>query len=416
MRPQRAAAGALLGLLLLWLEVATAHQLVTGRFWLWGVPNPLAPLLFFAGPPLALAAIAMLGLAGTALPRRDRALLSSALASAALVGLHIALSDRTWLWVMPDLVPPLLFLLLPLALVAALLWLAVRRAPLRPAAARASWALAALALALGVGQSGLNPGALAGGATDGPAPPDALRIVSWDTLHWDAGGPDRFYRYLREQRADVYLLQEYMPGSRLARELPGYQVAAAGDLLTLSRFPVVVRTPLETNPRLPDGTGNIPFLHGWKYGGLRTDLWIGGRTVSVYNLHLYDRFYLNAMPVTPAFLADVRGLDQGRKAQLDMVLADVERNPNPTLVSGNLNTLPNAGDLRRFAGLEDASRADRSLYPTSLRFFGPSLWRVDWMFAAHGIGVHRYALLSPQGLSSHDLQEATISVRPARRA
>jgi endonuclease/exonuclease/phosphatase (EEP) superfamily protein YafD len=407
-RVSRWAGRVLVGLLLAWLVVSTVYQVVTGNFWLWGIPNPLAPLIYFAGPPLALAGVALLLLSRTGWPWPERTALSCAIALVALVALHMLLSGRTWVWVMPDLMPPLLFLLLPLGLLIALAWLRTR---LRPVITWSTLVLTTVALVLGVGQSGLNLAALTGGVSDGPAPAGALRVVSWDTLHWDAGGADHFYRYLTEQRADLYLLQDYTPDTeRLAREFPGYDIATAGDLLTISRFPIVARKPMRTNPTPPEGTENITFIQHWEYGALRTDLEVGGHTLSVYNLHFYDRFSLNVFPLTPEFLGNVKGLDEGRQAQLDAVLADTGRNANPVLVSGNLNMLPNMGELHRFDGFTDASRAGRSLYPSTMRFFGIDLWQVDWSFTSPEVGVHDYALRSPEGLSSHDLQDLVISI------
>lgn len=407
MTATRVAVRVLLGLLLAWLVVATAYQLLTGNFWLWGVPNPLAALIYFAGPPLVLTAVALLLLSRTTLSRTERVVLSCGLALVTLVALHIGLSGRTWLWVIPDLMPPLLFLLLPLGLLAVLAW---RRGRLRPPVTWLTVVLAVLALGLGVGQAGLN---LPGGESDGPAPPGALRVVSWDTLHWDAGGTDHLYRYLTEQRADLYLLQDYagkVAERRLAREFPGYEFATAGDLLTISRYPIVAEKPLRTNPNPPAGTENIYFIDNWEHSALRTDLDIGGRLLSVYNVHFYDRFYLNVFPLTPEFFDNVRGLDEGRRTQMDVVLGDVGRTANPVLLSGNLNMLPNSGDLRRFDGLKDASRAGSSPYPSTMTFAGVSLWQMDWSFTSPEVGVHHYALRSPEGLSSHDLQELVISL------
>jgi hypothetical protein len=398
----------LAGLLLLWLVPTLVNQLLTGDFWLWGVPDPLPPLLYFAGPPVVLAAVAMLALARTRLPRTDRALLGAGLALLGLVVLHLLLSGRTWLWVLPDLMPPLLFALLPVALLVTLGVLVLRHRGPGRRAGRATAVLAAAALALGAGQAGLNP-AFASDA--GPIPPGALHVVSWDTLHWDAGDPDRFYRYLTDRHADVYLLQDYPDtplAARLVAAFPGYRFATAGDLLTISRYPIVASAPLLTNPTPPAGTANIDFIQRWRYGALRTDLLVGGRVLSVYNVHFYDRFALNVLPLTPAFFRNVRGLDEGRRQQFDGVLADVRAATDPVLVSGNLNVLPNAGDLRRFAALADAG-AGRSPYPSTLTFFGLPLWRVDWTFTSPGMRVHRYDLRPAEGLSSHALQDFVIS-------
>ncbi|WP_214414362.1 hypothetical protein, partial [Sphaerisporangium fuscum] len=138
-----------------WLLFALVNW-TTGRFWWWGGAAPL--LLFFTVPLLVLAAAAMLLLARARLPRRERVLVSLAAAALALAALRALLTGRTWLWVVPDLmVPPLLLVAAPLALLAAVAVPELRRDPL---AGRARWAapsLAVAALVLGVGQAGLNP-------------------------------------------------------------------------------------------------------------------------------------------------------------------------------------------------------------------------------------------------------------------
>jgi hypothetical protein len=404
-----------LALLALWVVASTVNQLITDNFWLGGLPNPLAPLLFFAGPPVLLTALAWLALTPAGLSRVDRWLVAGAIAVAVLVSLHLLLAGRAWPWILVDLMPPVLYVLLPLALLVAV---AVRR-PSRPVAVLTT-VLTVGALALGVGQAGLNVPA----SGDGPAPPEALHVVSWDTLDWtESKDPKDFYRFVTSRHADVYLLQSYQrtepdtfrltrDADRLRRAFPGYHFATAGKLLTISRFPIVAEFPLETNPVPPAGTGNIYFLPSWKYGALRTDLDVGGRILSVYNVFFYDRFFLHAMPLTPTFFANIHGLDTGRRQQRDHLLADVRANSHPLLVAGNLNLLPNTGDHGGLADLEDAGRVDDSLYPVSLTFFGLPLWRMDWTFTSTDVRVHSYDLVAPEGLSSRHLQDVVVSLRP----
>jgi hypothetical protein len=280
--------------------------------------------------------------------------------------------------------------------------------------------LSVVALGLGFGQAGLN---LPGGVNDGPAPLGALRVVTWDTLDWTTDkDPDRFYDFLTKRNADVYLLQNYAhtgpetfrlgaDEDRLRRTFPGYEFATVGTLLTISRFPIVAQVPIETNPTPPPGTANIWYLSAWKYGMLRTDLDVRGRILSVYNVFFYDRFFLHVMPLTPAFFTNIRGLNEGRDAQLDQLLAETRSNPNPFVISGNLNVLPNTGDRHRLDVYKDAGRADGSPYPASLTFVGLSLWRMDWTFTSPTIGVHSYDLVPPDGLSSRHLQDVVLSLR-----
>ncbi|MEO3781197.1 hypothetical protein ABGB16_31265 [Micromonospora sp. B11E3] len=123
----------------------------------------------------------------------------------AFVAAHLLLSGRIWWWNLPDLAPPLVFLAVPVLLLAAL-----------PLARFARWAVAAsavAALALGWPVAGVNAAAL--WHRPPPAPPDAITVFSWNTWYWDQllrtgprgepiRDPERFYRYLRAQAADVY--------------------------------------------------------------------------------------------------------------------------------------------------------------------------------------------------------------------
>lgn len=111
----------------------------------------------------------------------------------AFVAAHRMLSGRWWVWLLPDLLPPLVFVAVPLLLLA-----------LVPLARPPRWwtgGCAATALLLGAGLSGINPAAL--GSAPPPAPAGALRIVSFNTTVWNlrdpvapsgSTQPDEFFR------------------------------------------------------------------------------------------------------------------------------------------------------------------------------------------------------------------------------
>ncbi|MEU8272370.1 endonuclease/exonuclease/phosphatase family protein, partial [Sphaerisporangium sp. NPDC049002] len=301
--------------------------------------------------------------------------------------------------------------LLPAALLAAVAVLALCRVQVARPARWWTVLLTSAALVLGLDQAGLREPW--GGGADGPAPPGALRVVSWDTFCWDTtDDPVRFLRYLRKWRADVYLLQEHSgcgpgapvtidDGERLRREFPGRHFATADGLLTISRFPIVRETPLGTNPN--------PLARNWKRAALRTDLRVGEHILSVYNVHFYDMLYLSSSPLTRDFYRSIELLDSARATQLQELVTDVAGNANPVLASGNFNLLPGMGYTRRLGHLRDAARAGGPLYPATLTFSGLRLWRMDWTFTSRDVAVHRYALRSPEGLSSHHLQDLVVS-------
>jgi len=282
----------------------------------------------------------------------------------------------------------------------------------------ACWAVAAtaaVALVLGFPQAGINLTALHSPA---PVPPGAIRVTLWDTLGWDQGkNAGRFYRYLIAQHADLYLLQEYMgtrggqpwpinESARLHRTFPGYHIAVAGELLTLSRFPIMGQRYLRAALPSPDTS----WAAYWDIRVLRTDLRIGATTLSAYNVHMPDLFSTADNPLSPSFYGVVHELYVRREAELTALHADLAHNRHPSLVGGEFNVLPGTGDLRRLGELADAAHASQSLYPVSFWVGFLQAWRLDWTLVSPGVRVDRYLLADPQGLSTHRAQDVVISL------
>lgn len=349
--------------------------------------------------------------------RRVPLVLCAAVAWLAFVVLHRALSGRVWWWQGPELVPPLVFAAVPAVLLAAALAVARR-------ARRVAAVVTLASLALGWGLSGLDLAAPWHHAA--PAPPGAIKVFSWNTWYWDqpvsammpppTGTPardaDAFYRHLRAQDADVLLLQEYVyfgPDSRpikvddldrLRREFPGYHVAAASEMVTLSRFPILLERGIEGAPA-PAGSG-WPDFHTVKT--LRTDLRVGSGTVSFYNSHINS-------PVDQGGLS--RDQHEARDANLRALAADIRANPLPAFLAGDFNASPAMGILRLVPErMVDASPALRSLYPATWDERRPllSLWRIDWAYATPELAVHEYRLVRSNGLSDHSGQRLVVSL------
>ncbi|GLY85592.1 hypothetical protein Airi02_035210 [Actinoallomurus iriomotensis] len=329
----------------------------------------------------------------------------------AVTVLHVVFSGRFWFWVLPDLVPPPVFVVVPSALLAAA---AAGLCPRPRRWATTAGAAAAVALVLGCGQAGLNPRALTAG---GRVPAGALRVVSWNTEYWDqADDPAHFYRYLTAWHADVYLLQEYLhwvndgpqPVDDLAglrRAFPGYHLAISGELVTLSRYPIVATPRIAT--AWPDGPSWYSRFEARKV--LRTDLSVGGRTLSVYNVHIPVQLGERRL-LHPSFYRDVHTRVRHRTAEYDALRRDVAANHDPKLIAGDFNTTPSMGEVRWFRShLSDAVRADHALYPASWPASGPTLWRLDWAFTS-GLHVYRYGFRGSEGMSDHRAQYLRLSL------
>jgi endonuclease/exonuclease/phosphatase family metal-dependent hydrolase len=336
----------------------------------------------------------------------------------AFVVAHRLASGRVSWWLALDLLPPFAFVVVPLLLAGAA-WPCKRSR--RPVAL-----ICAASLALGLAVAGLNVSGLVGGG-DGPAGPGAIRVVAWNTGFWDADEDSAaFYRLLREQDADVYALQEYLAweddhmvpldgSSRLRQEFPGYHISVIGELVTLSRLPVVEERALAVPDAPPPRDG---FVDYWLYKVLRTDVRTANGIVSIYNAHIPVQAWVDGpSPLDGDFYRAARQQDSARKPQFRALARDVAANPHPVLVAGDLNTTPAMGDVREFpAGLRDAQRATRSPYPVSftaslmVRSWIPEWWRLDWTLTSPGVKVHDYDLLAPQGMSDHRMQSVVVSL------
>lgn len=310
------------------------------------------------------------------------------------VALHRMLSGRHWLWLLPDLVPPVGYAAVPLVLAAVAV----------PTGQYWTAGVAVVAFALGVGHSGLNR---RGRRVEPPT--GALSVLSWNTRYWDQDSPT-LYAFLAEKDADVYVLQERLHGShyrprqapdlaRLREEFPGYHIAAAGELITLSRFPIV-----GTRRPATDWTAEY---HATKV--LRTDLRLGADVLSVYNVHIPVQYVGTDNLLSREFYARLKDRNTTRKAVFDSLHADLASHRNMVLVTGDFNSTGAMGDLRwLFRNLTNANHAGPRLWPTSWPARGLSLWQLDWTFT-RGLRVHRYELGDPRGISDHRTQELLIT-------
>jgi len=334
--------------------------------------------------------------------------------------MHLLLSGRYWLWLLPAIMPPVLFLAVPALLLAL--------APLARSAWRPITATTVAALLLGAPLTGFNIQGLGGGRALGP---DSVHVFSWNTEYWDQDDdPVRFYDFLKRQHADVYLLQEYIgfdehanqvtridDMARLHREFPGYYIVNRGELVTLSRYPVVAQ-PLVAPDRYTadEGTraGWLPYFERAKV--LRTDLRIGSQVMSFYNVHIPVQFDMSKKPYAGAFYTAMHQKDGSRQAQFAALTRQMRTGDRQLLVAGDFNTSPAMGELGPVKKLgQDIAQAGGPLYPVSWPADGVvTAWRLDWAFVRGGPQPQRYRLLDPGGLSDHRAQDMWINVGGSR--
>lgn len=323
----------------------------------------------------------------------------------AFLALHAALTGRWWLWLVVEATPPMAFVVIPLALLAV--------TPLARPVRRPLSLVLMIVLVAGGALAGFYPR-----TTDTtPTNATALKIFSWNTDIWHmADEPREFYAYLQRQRADVYLLQEYLYWGtgpvrindlkQLREALPGYHMAVEGELITVSRFPIVA-----THQRKLPETDNAWYWHGNK--AQRTDIRVAGRALSLYNVHLQVPFRVEHSPLTGEFYRFLRKQHADRQAQLSALRTDIARNPNPVLVAGDFNS-PWMDSLVRLDSRVRRHDPDSGVLPARSwpvhDYPLPRLWRLDWLFTSSEVKVTEHRLGPSQGLSDHAAQHIRLSL------
>jgi endonuclease/exonuclease/phosphatase (EEP) superfamily protein YafD len=319
--------------------------------------------------------------------------------------LFVLLTGRWWPWYVVQILPPLTLVAVPLLLLLLVPFV-------RPVRRGLAVALVVLLLA-GAHLAGYGPGW--GTATAAPAG-TTVKVFAWSTDFWQmSDDKDAFYAFLRRQHADVYLLQEYLywrgdrpvridDSARLHAEFPGYRLAVQGELITLSRLPVVAQ-----DHRHVPGSGNDWYWKGTKFQ--RTDLRVGARTVSFYNVHLPVPFHLGN-PFKGSTYRGMRNRGLWWTREVHKLRQDVARNAHPAVVAGDFNS-PWMGLSPLGAGTRthspDGSWLPARSWPVS-DYRLPRLWRLDWLFTDPDIAVSDYRFGGGTAFSDHAAQQIRLVV------
>ncbi|MCG5214582.1 endonuclease/exonuclease/phosphatase family protein [Streptosporangium soli] len=328
---------------------------------------------------------------------------------AAFLLAHVLLSGRWWPWALVELAPPLVLIVVPALLLAV--------TPL--AARRTRWPVAvtlSVTLVLGIPWSGLSLASFT-------APPAAagLKIFSWNADYWSqADDPETFFDFLRSQRADIYLLQEYLHYTngpikiddlaRIRAAFPGYHVAAASELVTISRLPISAAHPIAAANGSAPPPGSV-WDDYYTTKALRTDISVGDRLVSFYNVHLAVQVNPDMSPLSGDFYQFVREQYHRRVAHLNQLRENLSANENQVVVAGDFNSTPWMREIRQFCGdLTCHDPAGSGLYPVSWNAQDRlRLWRLDWVLSRGDMTVSGYRFVEGRGMSDHVAQVFTLS-------
>ncbi len=264
-------------------------------------------------------------------------------------------------------------------------------------------AAALLAVLIGWTQADLHvPRLVAALETEGPR----ITVFNWNTQYWASDAErTQFFEYLRARDTDVYHLQEHLDpttrqppndDSELARAFPGYSIHRSGELLTLSRLPVLATW------MPPDRTM------------LRVDVLVDGQTVHLYNVHVPVQIIPRAAIRPQSLLADVDARFDRRARELAGLATDIATDDAPLIASGDFNSSGSMGVMEPIlTATEDAAVATGDTWPRTWPSWGPRLWRIDYVLSAHGLTALRNDDIDPLGFSDHWGQRTVLALPPA---
>lgn len=350
-------------------------------------------------------------------PRLATAVLATASLWLAFAVLQELLTGRVWFWVLPGLMPPIVFAIAPVLLMISAAFLQRFRLSVL--------AITVVSFVITIPSSGVNYSALL--PRDRPtAEGDRVRVVQMNTDYWgqlregtlsDPRDKESMLKFLRSLDADVYLLQEHMTRvgdqappvtdlSDVGRVFPEYQAVTAGTLLTLSRLPVVDHKVVNQE------TGSDLALPPPPYE-LMVNVRVGEKVLSTYNIHMPIQIIIEQNWFESDFYKEIERRHVVRQNEFRVLTKDVAGNPNPVIVAGDFNTSPAMGDNRALLDVtEDAASSSGRLYPATWRVGGqlPMLWRNDWYLIRNNIEVEEFLSLDPQGNSDHLVQSVDLTV------
>ncbi len=301
---------------------------------------------------------------------------------------HMLLAGRLWIWNLFSFLPSAFFLLPLLLLIGWNLFTKNKYGAL----------FVALALPLVWMQTDIH---LATGSTS-VSQKTTVTVFNWNTEYWhENNDKEKFYRFLKDQHADVYHLQEHVDYrynpltdiQEIQSYFPDYTLITKGEFVTLTKYPVA------------------ESFKGQEGDFLRVDMTINGKRISFYNVHI-------PLPLAPwlvtqplEFLSDLRMRFHERQVQFRLLQADLRENPQDIYISGDFNTTVPMGDMRPLLRrYQDSSTVSDTFFPRTWKIMGMKLWRIDYNLVSPKLELLQHEDIPVNDLSDHFAQRVTFEL------
>ena len=207
------------------------------------------------------------------------------------------------------------------------------------------------------------------------------KVFSWNTARWDASRQQDFFRIMKENESDFYLLQEVQYRKNrwvyydVLQEFKGYFAAHFGEYMLLSRFPLKCNPPSE--------------LCGYLYCVADTP----NGSVGLFSVHLKRPFHVT----------DFRSFEdfKVRKWQFDEMMTAVHGSSDNVIIAGDFNSTANYPFIRTLSHqFEKNNPRGRFVFPHTFPADNPQ-FRIDYQFVSSEYTFCGYKELEYPELSDH---------------
>ncbi|MCA9386564.1 hypothetical protein KC669_00870 [Candidatus Dojkabacteria bacterium] len=225
-------------------------------------------------------------------------------------------------------------------------------------------------------------------------------LFNFNTEFWeDSEDIENFYQFLKQQNADIYQLQEYIPAENendhtkvsldltldyLKEKFPNYEVIQFGEFVTMTRLPI------------------FSYEEQLDKKFLRTDIRIDDEIVSFYNVHMPVHVNTDLRPDYVSLLKDMKERYSSRHELFYQLINELKTNNRPKIISGDFNTtksMRKMGSLMSF--LNDAALEAEKFLVTSWEIKGLRAWRIDYVLGDQSITFSDYKTIDSTEYSDH---------------